>query len=227
MKTKINILFYAIIILCSCVKSDPLGYSEPKSSIYFNLGGAKVESFSTTLDSTMVIHFPVNCSGLPSAKDRKVKISVVNQESTAISGVDYLPIQKEYIFPKDSFIYNLPVTIVKTKKLDSQELVLTIKIEETEDFANGDKFKQKAILKFSNEIVKPILWDGFSTYLKAWSKVKYVIFLKLTNRTTFPTITEWYASRDYWQSVVPKALSGYFLEHYPVYDENGIIIQPW
>jgi hypothetical protein len=227
MKTKINILFYTIVILCSCVKSDPLGYSEPKSSIYFNLLGTKVESFSTTLDSTMVIHFPVKCSGLPSASDRKIKVSVVNQESTAVSGEDYLPIQKEYIFPKDSFTYNLPITVIKTRKLDTLELQLTIKIEETDDFEYGDKFRLKASVKFSNKIVKPILWDGFAFYLKAYSKVKYIILLQLTNRQTFPTITEWFADRNYWQSVVPKALSGYFLDNYPVYDENGIIIQPW
>lgn len=228
-----NILYiFIILIVGSCSKSDPLGYIEEKPSIYFDLDEATYVnsismSFSTTLDSYIIVNIPVKCSGIASDTDRKFKISVLNEESTTISGIDFEPISSEYIFPKNSYNAVVPITLKKTPVLDSVALKLTIKLEQNEDFSSGEKLRQKASVKFSNEIVKPVIWDKYNWYLKEWSKVKYILILKLTNRSTFPTQAEWNANYQYWQIVLPRALSGYLFDNYPVYDEKGNIIQPW
>lgn len=227
-------IFYIFIILIigSCAKSDPVGYIEAKPSIYFDIDeltylNSISKSFSTTLDSFIVVNIPVKCTGLSTDTDRKFKISVINEESTSKSGIDFIPVSSEYIFPKNSYNAVVPITLKKTPVLDSVTLKLTVKLEESEDFSIGEKFRQKVSVKFSNEIVKPAIWDNYSWALKDWSKVKYIIILKLTNRTTFPTQAEWSANYQYWQIVLPRALSGYLFDNYPVYDENGNIIQPW
>ena len=227
-------IFYIFIILIigSCAKSDPVGYIEAKPSIYFDLDEITYTnsismSFSTTLDSYIIVNIPVKCSGLASDTDRKFKISVLNEESTTTSGIDFEPISSEYIFPKNSYNAVVPITLKKTPVLDSVTLKLTVKLEQNEDFSNGEKLRQKASVKFSNEIVKPVIWDKYNWYLKEWSKVKYILILKLTNRSTFPTQAEWSANSQYWQIVLPRALSGYLFDNYPVYDEKGNIIQPW
>lgn len=59
-----------------------------------------------------------------------------------------------------------------------------------------------------------------------YSRKKHEIFIQVLGHDFPATSAEYSAMGDYWQTVMYH-MNNYFTENYPIYDENGNIIEPW
>lgn len=102
--------------------------------------------------------FRVQAVGLPSSKDRQIKMEQYDQEEEyyiqAVSGVNYVPfddpkLQKYMIMPKDSSAVNIPV-VIKYDVNTSASLNLYLRLLPTEDFELGQIGWTRGKVSFSN-----------------------------------------------------------------------------
>lgn len=218
-----------IFVLLSCEQEPLLEYSEEKPTVYFYINSdynlnTITKSFAAIIDSQLIVNIPVKCSGLAADYDRYFKVAVAGN-STAKEGIDFLPLEDQYLFPAGKYDTFVPITLLRTPLLSDSTLMLTLQIEISEDFNKGEKLRLESSIIFNDALVRPSNWDA--TYLKAYSKVKHIVFLRITGLDNYPTPEEAAKRKQYFQYLVPKELSKYFRDNYPVYDENGNIIEPW
>jgi hypothetical protein len=226
---RILLLLPMFFILLSCEQEPPMEYSEDKPTVYFYINSdynltSITKSFAAIIDSQLIVKIPVKCSGLASEQDRFFKV-MVSGKSTAKEGIDFLPLEEQYIFPAGKYDAFVAITLLRTPLLSDSTLVLTLQIDKSDDFNKGEKLRLESSVIFNDAILKPSNWDASN--LKAYSKVKHMVFLRITGLDNYPTPEEAAKRKQYFQYLVPRELGKYFRVNYPVYDENGNIIEPW
>lgn len=185
-----------------------------------------MKTFVTTLDSFIVVDIPVKCSNFASKEERFFKVEIL-ESSTATEGVDFEPLEYQYMFPSDSYETTIPIKLLETNNLKDSTMVLSLKLIPSDDFNLGEKLRQEVNIVFSDKLEKPSNWDNYSWRYKDYSRVKLEILLMLAEIEEFPSNEEISENFEFYYYVLPRALSNYFRENYPVYDENENIIEPW
>lgn len=233
---KVNFLkFIAVFALAgfamSC-ETDRITYEE-KDAVYFNLEDDKDSiyfSLAGTLEETDTLRIPLKILGNASSAGRQFRVTVDASQSTAQEGLHYQKLQDAYEFPANEFETFMEIVLSKADTtLATDDKVLALTIEESEDFAPG--FHEKASLKvyFTNKLIMPEYWDfPLKTYFGEYSKVKHNLAISIMGHDFPPTLKE--ATTDpysyqYWM-IQGRATCAYIIEH-DVYDENGNKILPW
>ncbi len=193
MKKSFLLIITLLLFLGACQKAEEMKYIGATSVVFGVTSDTLkyiVYSFLEhpevqTLDT---INVPVRIQGNRKPFDRKIKISVVPNKTTALTGIHYEALKAEYIMPADSGSIQLPVIIKKgDSRLNINPVTIGIQIEPNEDFISNPKM-QFTVVTFSNTISKPIWWDYWyksQSNFPKFSVTAYSLVTKVTRRTSF------------------------------------------
>ncbi len=182
-KTFTYIILGAIILMAytSCKKNDYILYDtsqkdaiffewdQSNDSINFNFG------FYTITDSTFKIQ--VNLMGMPKDSPRTINISLYNEkyatEDVPAASDSYFEIPETVTLEADSIRAWIPVKILRHADLETKRVILTINIEESEDFRIAG-YSEYTITFDDLEPDMPAWWSTYS--LGYFSKFKGQLF---------------------------------------------------
>ena len=103
------------------------------------------------------MNVPVKCSGLATEYERRFRVEVVDDLTTAVPEKHY-SLPSEAIFPAHAYEAVFPVTLYnQDADLQSKSFVLALKLVESADFELGDKERQIVKILFSNQLETGIL----------------------------------------------------------------------
>jgi len=163
---KKNILFLGIMTLIlfqGCSKSEVKSYSED-NSLFFewkDSNGSRIDtaamSFSEFVGKTEYTHpFTVKLIGDLLKEDKEYKVTVVDSLTTAKKGQYSLP--DKLIFRKNRSTDSLNVSVFKNKLSEGEEVVLTLRLINNENFKVGYQYYTDVKFRFNNKMVKPSWW---------------------------------------------------------------------
>lgn len=234
-KTNLLLILSVLALFFSCKENDMNDFTG-KDCIYFQLSSNWAETkdslsytFAGSEASEATINLRVDLMGQTSDRDRKVKLKVVADQTTATEGTHYKALEDSYILKAGENQMNIPITLYNTDKaLEEKSVKLTVDLQPSEDLDLGINGRTRAVIIFSNIMSKPSYWEEghCDWYFGAYSKVKHECFIRELGMDFPATFEEYYANIDYWQQA-GIYMSQYFKDNYPVYDENGKAIEPW
>lgn len=234
MKKTILLSLLSILMLGACDNDVTYPY-QGKDAVYFQVNS----TWSVTTDSIDysfagkgkeedVVEVRVNLQGNMASVDRKIRIIVDPSKSTAEEGIHYQPLSGEYILPANAVSVDIPVTVLKKDaSLENKKVTLALRLEPTTDFDLGITERTEVFLNISNMLKKPTYWESTIKYsFGVYSRQKHELCIQVLGLDFPETSSEYYSRNTMW-SVYGKYMSNYFEENYPVYDENGGVIEPW
>ncbi len=235
MKKYIYILSIFTALFYSCSENDRMEFPSEQSAIYFQLfenSRAKdLDSlsysfaFNNKVVDTVLLQAKIMGNTMP--YDRFFKIELVDKLTTAVEEKHYKVLESRYVVPADSIYGQVPVVIYNTDPLmNSSVFRMTFRMLESDDYRLGYKERLIAKLLFTNQLVEPSTWRVLKYFFGKYNRTKHKVFHKLFNRD-FPKKTdEIYAEYGLWQTY-GKITSKFFKDNYPVYDEDGEIVESW
>lgn len=203
---------------------------DDQPTIYFNLKGVETDSilysFAKTTAKEHVVEVPIEIAGYSAGRDRRFKIVADEKRTTAKPEKHFKALEEYYVLPAGKFTTKVPVTFYCTDPLlDSVAVDLYLQILPTEDFGNGLADRQEARIQVSNLLLMPKIWNAWwKRYFGPYSKTKHKLILEICKIDEIPDTND--GERFKWQGYGLTMLN-YFKENYPVYDENGQIIEGW
>ena len=204
-------------------------FNNTATTIYFNLSGAQADSivysFAKVVENSHVIEVPVEIAGYPADYDRHFRVAVDETLSTAKVGLHYDALEESYVLPKGTFTTKVPVTVYSTDKLlDSVAVSIALQIVAKDEFPNDFSKRHQALIKVSNMLEKPGMWDLVygKKYFGTWSKTKYRLIFQVCGVEELPAYN---GPNRYLLKGYGMKMQNYFKENYPVYDENGQVIE--
>jgi hypothetical protein len=178
-------IIYIIVgfLLSSCAKEEYLQYDTTQKdgvyldytpatdSIFYNFG------FESITDKTIDVVCKV--MGAPKSQDRRIKIKMVNNK---YAGQEFLPAKAQYysvplevILPKDSVKITIPVKINRDIELESTRAILTLQLEQNEDF--DIRGHSEFTITFDDKVpATPVWWTSYN--MGAFTKLKGQLFFK-------------------------------------------------
>ena len=187
----IGFMFSTALIFQGCEKDTMTYGGEPDgiSGIYFlygpnytqYAGGLKVYTYRDSIEYSFaklaadipesMVYLPVKVLGNLSTHDRTFKVKVTG--GTAVEGVDYVPLEAEYILPANRPETLLPIRLIRTDKLKKEKIRMTVSLVENEHFklllptkengADGTELNATELkIIFSEFYAAPWDWDFFA-----------------------------------------------------------------
>ncbi|WP_455498867.1 DUF4843 domain-containing protein [Coprobacter sp.] len=149
MRTKniIFLKFISLLILVTGCREEIPEYSGV-SGIYFAMSESKGGLDDSKLDYTDKTSVPfavfdkedsvlivrAKILGEVTAHDREIIVEVIADESTAIQGEDYEPLQEKYYVKANDVYAQIPIHFYKKSSLKDNERILRIRLKESKDF---------------------------------------------------------------------------------------------
>lgn len=140
--------------------------------------------------------FEVRLIGSPSDRDREYKISVMKEFTDAPEGSYVLP--QKSVLKAGEVVDSCVIILKKTAELSKTTRRLTLRLEETPDFALGQSNRLATIINISNKISKPEWWNATidRTWLGAYSDKKYELFIMVNNGKVTLDLNDTYEIRS-------------------------------
>lgn len=231
----IYIMLLAGICLHGCQENDKMTY-EAKSSVYFQLSeeygktdlDSMIYTFAKGTKVTDTVDLKVKIIGEAVGYDRYFKVEVVDEITSVEQELHYSPLSTEFKVAADSFRGSVPVIIHNTDpELRDTVLCLGLRIVPSSDFDLGVQEKAIAKLYVTDQLTEPATWSRFLKYFfGTYNRTKHKVFMELTGKEFPEDLMEAYGEYGLWKSY-GTYLNNYFVENYPVYDEDGEIVEPW
>lgn len=232
---------YIVSVICAlcgmsaCEENDPKGFVG-EDAVYFQLNAANwadtkdslVYTFAGKTEDKATVNVLVNLMGLPVDHDRTIRLHVDAGNTTAQEGKHYERLAGEYTLKAGEMQTVVPVVLLKDESLSERSYRLTLVLDPTDELQLGITQRTVVSIVMSNILTQPYYWeDQWMDYMFGpYSRVKHEIFIQVLGHD-FPATSEEYGDQwDYWQEVMYH-MNNYFVEHYPIYDEYGNIIEPW
>lgn len=173
-------LLAAAALFANCTKEEIGTYNELTSYRFMTFASTTndVSFFSYPGKTTIEYPIIVTSSGY-SETDMPYKVSVVADSTTASSSDYTMP--DTFILKQKCVADTFYVKFNYTEKLDTGKLRLTLKIEATENFKEGESSHAMTDIWFHNNLVKPDWWTSTVTsyYLGSFTELKYKYFLQV------------------------------------------------
>lgn len=202
-KIFIFVTIAVIGMFCSCNEDHIMTFEDDVQGIYFQTGVQKYfyrnydgywdstyYSFSTADDD--VIEHKDSCRlrtlGKVRDYDRKVRVVVDQENTTAVEGTHYRVDFSNIVIPAGKSEVYVPVTLLRAADLKEQSVRLMLKVEANDDFIvpfatqkntnvyydSGDTIMaDRYLFVFDEFYAEPWLWQQFGNdYLGAWSVAK-------------------------------------------------------
>ena len=185
MKHLILIIGIISSILQACQLTEVDGYVGG-SSIYFSIQRDTMTYSWGTVDSDIqerVLELPIYLFGEVKDYDRKIQVrtELCKTDSVrAVEGVDFRAITKEVILPANCEKTSLQITMLRTEALRKYNRILTVVIEESEEFDSEFNWRKDSdgnpyfighsMTIISNEdFPKPWWWRDENDFFGVWS----------------------------------------------------------
>lgn len=198
---------------------DPSYWSNVADSILYSFAGKKV--------TEKTFNIQVNLLGETVDRDRKIRLVVDREKTTAEVGVHYRALEDLYILPKNANNIQIPVTLFQgDERLKKEFLQLTLKLEASDDLQLGLTNRTVIRILMADMYMKPAYWDNISWYWGNYSVKKHSLLLEQFE-VDFPETALEYSKDFYLWQARANMISQYVEENYPVLDENNQPIEPW
>lgn len=240
MKKIIYIGMFVGLLAAACQENEMDGF-ESDGAVYFQLNSqwsntvdSIVYSFAGKAEEAYTVKLQVNLMGVAVDYDRSVRLVVDHEHTTAKENVHYEALLPSYTLLANAYKIDIPIVLYGSDpELEERAFRLTVRLEASEDLQLGLSKRTVAKVIFSKQNTIPVWWNmdfygfAFGDYLfGAYSKVKHEHFMLELGKDFPGTYDELMDSSEEWQ-VYSKHMNNYFIEHYPIYDENGYAIEPW
>lgn len=178
-------LFLGIILVLGACSKDDIKKYDGNNYIKFvkEVTDSSVCSFlAYPHDNELAFPVEVEVIGLPSEGEREYKISVDQDNSTAMIANYRLP--EKFTMKPGKVRDTCLITFVKTEEISKVALRLNLKLEPTADFMLGPTECRYAIIYVSNVMIRPEWWtDNVARiYLGKYSDEKYRLFIEVTGK---------------------------------------------
>ncbi len=176
----------ALLSITNCKQLELEPYSS-KSALYIanecpetgatGIDSAFVTFFTAPTATELEVPFVVSLIGNIPESDLEYEIEVIDSLTTALSGEYRIP--NKLIFRAGMVHDTLRLIVLKSDRLSTQDVKLSIRIKENENFNLGYFGKLTAGVRYNNIKVMPDWWDDVvvSVYLGEFSFEKYELFL--------------------------------------------------
>ncbi len=199
-------LLGTMLLFVSCDK-DIDSFEEQNHFVYFDMPymldeyGRKTTqradsiSYSFELDDISVTSYtfkiPVNAISLAADKDRKYKVEVVADETTATdSDWDKTSIANTVLKAGEVFD-TLNVKVFRTESLRTEWKHITFRIVENEEFGVGYNNLLKAKISFSDQLEVPEWWPNWQRYFGDFCREKYLKWREIYYLGADPNKEQW------------------------------------
>lgn len=224
-----------LIILQACQENEKNDF-ESNGAVYFqpNAGSwndprdSIIYSFAGKEGDVQTLNIQVNLMGDIVGYERQVKVVVDKEKTTAEEGTHYKALEEMYILPANAYQMMIPVTLYGSDiRMEERSFQLVLKLEETEDLQLGLSSQTSVRVIMSKMLTKPAYWEEFELEYDwgTYSRVKHEYIIRVLGMD-FPTEEEYDSNFSVWIAY-GKYMDNYFMENYPIYDENGLAIEPW
>lgn len=227
---KIFVIVFAVAAAWGCSENVNTGF-DSDGAVYFQLNTSSWGDARDSLNFSFVgnpgtearLNLRVMLMGDASERERKVRVNVDRERTTAVEGTHYAALQPEYTIAAGDFHTEIPVTLYRTDDLETAPRVLTLELEASPDLSPGLTARTRARIIFTDQLLKPDDWeDNQGWVFGVWSRVKHEKCLELIG-PAFPDNFEDHTHMSNSGSLASR----WFENNYPVYDENGNVIEPW
>lgn len=230
MRKLLYILMAMPLVFLSCNEDEIVTFDSDDAGIYFQSGGQRYffiniddyvdstyYSFSEEADGVTehVLSARLRTLGKVRDYDRKVRVVVDTENSTAIEGTHFRADLNNVVIPAGASEVQVPVTFLRHPSLLEQEVILMLKVEDNENFkvpferqkntnvyyATGDTIRANRYVFAVNEFYsEPMLWTMFGSACGTWSVKKQRLMSQLFDLTSY----DW--SLDGWRNGDGKVL---------------------
>lgn len=197
---KLMLAFAVMVSMYACSQNDVPGY-EGGHALFFerwqmlSSGKTRIDtarySFSHYIGKEELTHyFKMKLIGDLLEEDTEYKIVVVDSLTTAKSDQYELP--EHPVFHKGTAVDSLPIIMKKVRSLYDEEVVLTIRLVENENFGLGYWGYREVKIRFNDRVEQPLWWTDEVTaaYLGDYSYMKLnTITVANPGFTTFEGLT--------------------------------------
>ncbi|UAY55706.1 DUF4843 domain-containing protein [Arachidicoccus terrestris] len=231
------------IIAVACKKEEIMTYDAP-DNIYFNYVPANAPldtvgiafGFSPASVKDTVYKVPLKCTGPVSTHDRTFSVAV-DTGTTAVEGTHYI-LPSSFVFHANQLTDSLPVTIYRTADMQSEPIILRLKLVPSADFqvkveTTVDNFGDTINLTgfgihITDMVVPGPYWTNvFQQYFGAFSTKKVALINQVTGMPLDYYITGWLtdfylSSRcSYWAIKMANYLNQQKAAGNAVYEADG------
>lgn len=211
------------VTLNSCNQNDYLQYDENQAYVGFAYPSYGNDSivYSFALHPNVeedIVKVPIKLFGYAASQDREVGVEVIESESTAKDGVDFVIEQKrmEANAYKDSLI----VKIKKSAEVETKDLVVKLRLCGNDLFAAAPIDTESFRIILTSQLTEPTGWP-FGDY----SVIKHKFVIQTIGIAT--GYEKWSISDSIrYQGILTQALYEYNKAHPndPLKDEDGMLI---
>lgn len=179
---KLIYIFLFTLFFTGCKKEEIKFYSD-KNYVQF----VKSYADSTVLsffyyagENEIIIPIVLKLIGKPLQESGQFKISVVDEETTALP--DYYKMPEKTFFKPGQYMDTVYLTLKNAPELRNREVRLVIELQEGEILYPGQFYYSRLIYRFSDLILKPEWWDELveKSYLGKYSEKKFRYFMLAT-----------------------------------------------
>lgn len=179
----------ALSVMTSCNKEIE-GYSSDTNFVYFDMpyvldqyGRETTEreeqmTYSFELDDASVtshtFKIPVNASSIPTGQDRRYKVEVIAEETTATAEDWDADCLNNTVIKAGSVFDTLYVKVNRTASLRSEWKTIAFRIVPNEEFEVGYANLLTAKVTFSDQVEEPSWWPNWQRYFGEYSREKFV-----------------------------------------------------
>lgn len=168
----------------------------------------------------------VEVTGMPADRDRTFGLSCDKEETTAQEGVNYQPLEKQYVMPAGSTKTNVLLRVLRTEDIQDKQLQIVLKVEQCADFPDAAIYERSKVkIKISDKLEKPSWWDAWKSWFGKFSREKYQQWIMRWGIEGLdpdgPGSNYSFSAPDV--ALVLSEMRDYFNEN-PTYDEDGELI---
>jgi len=243
---------YGLILLATCLMftactEEITKTFDDNASLFFFWGGnnsagrAQMDStsFSFFLAGTRTVDtiwLDVQLTGNLSAESRRIPIVQANagQADAAVAGTHFVPLTHPWVIeqmtmPPNSVLASIPIILLRTAEMDTEEFRLDLAITSNEHFVVGARDRQNFTIKVSAMVSQPATWQDVSTngYFQtfgAWGLRKMAFIIDELG-VDFEESLDGLDNldlRQFFNLRIREALERWEEEHGPMYEADGV-----
>ena len=114
----------------------------------------------------------------------------VKDAVNAVAGVDYVAFdsqeaQRIQVVKAGESTFLVPVVLLRSKNLQTKNVVLKVRFKENKNFKNGFTMMQTRVISFTDRLSKPSVWDacGLNTIFGNYGNTKYQLMIDWSGKS--------------------------------------------
>lgn len=218
------LLLTAFILLSACSENERLLYDKEDVALNFTLPyrtDSLYANFMFLPDDQVkdTVKIKLDLMGLAQSKDLDYYLKVVEDKTSAQSGIHYRPLESKYVFPKGELSDTFELEILRDESLEQETARLVVAFEHKGIVNPGVENRQFFILNITdNLLIEPPLWRANMLHYKGgiYHPIKCKKFIEISGATN----PNWHPKSIDALEVYVRKCKLWFEEN-PTYYEDG------